>query len=70
MPGSETDAMCEYVDVTPTLLDIAGASVPKGLDGKSFLPVIKEKRQIRNMYLAYKQRGALRMGQIITVFAV
>ena len=44
MPGSETDAMCEYVDVTPTLLDIAGASVPKGLDGKSFLPVIKGKK--------------------------
>ena len=43
MPGSETDAMCEYVDVTPTLLDIAGASVPKGLDGKSFLPVKKDK---------------------------
>lgn len=40
-PGTETDAMCEYVDVTPTLLDIAGAAVPEGLDGRSFQPVIR-----------------------------
>ena len=39
-PGSQTAALCEYVDVTPTILDIAGAK-PRQLDGKSFLPVIK-----------------------------
>ena len=43
-PGSQTDAMCEYVDVTPTLIDIAGGRVPKDVDGKSFLPVIKGKK--------------------------
>ena len=40
-PGRVTDAMCEYVDVTPTLVDIAGGKIPEGLDGRSFLPVIK-----------------------------
>lgn len=38
--GSETDAMVEYVDVVPTLLDAAGIDIPDGLDGKSFLPVL------------------------------
>ncbi|MDR2146526.1 MAG: sulfatase [Tannerella sp.] len=42
-PGTTTDALCEYVDVTPTLLDIAGAKIPKNLDGKSFLKVIQGK---------------------------
>ena len=41
-PGRVTDAMCEYVDVTPTLVDIAGGKIPEGLDGRSFLPVIKD----------------------------
>ena len=40
-PRRVTDAMCEYVDVTPTLVDIAGGKIPEGLDGRSFLPVIK-----------------------------
>ena len=40
-PGTTTDALCEYVDVTPTLVDIAGGKIPEGLDGRSFLPVIK-----------------------------
>lgn len=40
-PGTEVDAMCEYVDVVPTLIDIAGGKVPKDIDGKSFAHVIK-----------------------------
>ncbi|NNM30611.1 MAG: sulfatase [Akkermansiaceae bacterium] len=39
-PGTTTDALVEYVDVTPTFLDAAGAPVPANLDGKSFLPVL------------------------------
>jgi len=38
--NSKTDALVEYVDVTPTFLDAAGLSIPNGLDGKSFLPVL------------------------------
>lgn len=39
-PGTQAGAMCEYVDVTPTFIEIAGGQVPDGLDGRSFLPVI------------------------------
>lgn len=39
-PGTYTDAMVSLVDIVPTLLEGAGAAVPSGLDGKSFLGVI------------------------------
>ena len=40
-PGSVTDAMVEYVDVTPTFIDAAGGSPVPDLDGLSFMPVLK-----------------------------
>lgn len=42
-PGTHTDAMVSLVDVVPTLLEAAGAAVPAGLDGRSFLPVLDGK---------------------------
>ncbi len=43
-PKSETKAMIQYVDVVPTLLEIAGGDPGKhDLDGRSFLDVLKGK---------------------------
>ena len=39
-PGSVTDAMVEYVDVTPTFVDAAGGQPVAPMDGRSFLPVL------------------------------
>ena len=39
-PGSETDAMIEYVDMLPTFLEAAEIDRPDVLDGKSFVPVL------------------------------
>ncbi|HCN77620.1 MAG TPA: sulfatase atsG [Verrucomicrobiales bacterium] len=39
--GTVSDALVEYVDVTPTFLDAAGVAQPDILDGRSFLPVLK-----------------------------
>lgn len=39
--GSTTGAIVDYVDVVPTLLDIAGVEPVGPLDGKSFLPVLR-----------------------------
>ncbi len=39
--GSVANAMVEYVDVTPTFIEAAGGEAVAGLDGKSFVPVLK-----------------------------
>lgn len=36
-----TPAMIQYVDVLPTLIEAAGGSLPKDLDGRSFLAVLR-----------------------------
>ena len=40
-PGSVADAMVHYVDVTPTCIEAAGGELASGLDGRSFLPVLR-----------------------------
>ena len=40
-PGSESDAMVEYVDVVPTFIELAGGTPPEVLDGRSFVPVLR-----------------------------
>jgi N-sulfoglucosamine sulfohydrolase len=39
-PSSKTDAIVEYCDVVPTLVEAAGANLISEVDGKSFLPVL------------------------------
>ncbi|HUV12873.1 MAG TPA: sulfatase-like hydrolase/transferase [Acidobacteriota bacterium] len=41
-PGSSTDAMVNWVDLIPTLIELAGGNVPRNLDGWSFQPVLKD----------------------------
>jgi N-sulfoglucosamine sulfohydrolase len=38
--GTRSEAMIEYVDVVPTIIDAAGLERPEVLDGRSFLPVL------------------------------
>lgn len=44
-PASKTNAMVEYTDITPTLVEIAGGKVAAAIDGRSFLPVLLGERQ-------------------------
>ncbi len=46
-PGRTTDHPSAFWDVLPTFCEIAGASIPKGLDGISFLPELKGEKQTR-----------------------
>ncbi|GAA5507101.1 sulfatase [Novipirellula caenicola] len=39
--GSRTDAMVSWVDLLPTLIDIAGGTIPESLDGRSFAKVLR-----------------------------
>ena len=38
--GAKSNALVEYVDVTPTFLAAAGLETPDTMDGRSFLPVL------------------------------
>jgi len=40
-PGSRADAMVSWVDLLPTLIAAAGGSPPAGVDGRSFLNVLR-----------------------------
>lgn len=59
-PGTTTDALCEYADVTPTLVDIAGGPMPD-LDGESFLKLIegKKSKHKQAVYGIQTSRGIL-----------
>jgi len=41
--GTRTKAMVSWIDLLPTLIDAAGAVVPKGLDGRPFTDVLRGK---------------------------
>ncbi|MBT1688509.1 sulfatase family protein [Dawidia soli] len=46
----ETDAIVQYEDITPTLVDFAGGKPIEGLDGTSFLAVIEGKTEKHRQY--------------------
>ena len=60
-PGRRSDAWVHHIDLRPTLVDIAGGVNRVGLDGKSFLPVLKgETDKHRTVtYGVHTQMGAI-----------
>jgi arylsulfatase A-like enzyme len=42
-PGTQSDQLISGEDITPTLLAVAGAEIPKSMTGVSFLPLLKDK---------------------------
>lgn len=49
--GTEIDALVEYVDIVPTMLDLAQTSPVAELDGKSFKEVLLRKKQEHKEYV-------------------
>ena len=43
-PGKRRHHMVMNIDLAPTLLQIAGASIPNGLDGQSLVPILRDDR--------------------------
>ncbi len=43
-PNTRTEAMVSWVDILPTLIDLTGGDVPRGIDGQSFAAVVKGDR--------------------------
>ncbi|MFV3078011.1 sulfatase-like hydrolase/transferase [Niveispirillum fermenti] len=40
-PGTRTDAMVSWVDILPTLVDVAGGPAPADIDGRSFAAALR-----------------------------
>jgi len=49
-PGSTTDALVEYSDITPTMIDIAGGDPVDGLDGSSLVPLLRGEKTSHKKY--------------------
>jgi len=43
-PGSRSDAMVQWIDLLPTLIEFAGGKSPEGIDGRSFADVLRGQR--------------------------
>jgi N-acetylglucosamine-6-sulfatase len=51
-PGTVRDEMVLNIDLAPTLLSLPGVSVPKDIQGRSLVPLLKSERsQWRNSFL-------------------
>ena len=49
--GTRYDGLLSFVDIMPTILDIAGAEIPKDIDGKSFADVFINNNTKINKYV-------------------
>lgn len=44
-PGTRTDAMVSWLDILPTLIEVAGGTPPTDIDGRSFVGVLRGEKQ-------------------------
>jgi N-sulfoglucosamine sulfohydrolase len=52
-PGTRCAAMIQWIDLLPTLIEAAGGKAPEGIDGRSFLPVLRgEQSEHRDIIFA------------------
>jgi uncharacterized sulfatase len=70
--GSVTDAMVQYVDITPTLIEAAAGQPIPGLDGLSFLPVLLGRKNIHRdvTYGVHTTRGIIAGSQCYPIRSI
>ena len=59
-PGTETDFMCSFWDLMPTLRELTGTGVAEGLDGVSLLPLLegrKGQKEHEYLYFEFQELG-------------
>lgn len=61
--GKQSSALVEFVDVYPTLCDLAGLPAPTGLDGVSLKPLlVNPKSQVKTVAMSQYPRGGAQTG--------
>lgn len=60
--GTKTDAIIEYIDIYPTLCDLAGVDKPTHLEGESFVSIITTGKREKN-YAVSKYNDAVTLIQ-------
>ena len=58
---TRTDAMVSWIDILPTLIDIAGGAVPDHLDGRSFASVLRGKGDVHRNRIFTTHSGDRKM---------
>ncbi|MFI3248586.1 MAG: sulfatase [Rikenellaceae bacterium] len=60
-PGVRTDAMVSWIDIMPTLIDIAGGDAPRDIDGYSFADILSnpKKRHRKEIYTTHTSDGKM-----------
>jgi arylsulfatase A-like enzyme len=58
-PGTKSEHFVMNLDIAPTMLDAAGVSIPKDMQGESFLPLLTNKKAKGRdaMYYHYYENG-------------
>lgn len=71
-PNTVSEAMVEYVDIAPTLIDIAGGEIPGTMEGESFLKVLTEDKKEHKEYAYALQttRGILKGSDLYGIRSV
>ena len=61
--GLKNASPVEFLDIYPTLCDLADLPIPEGLDGKSLVPIMAGKKQkVKDFAISQYHRGDQRMG--------
>lgn len=71
-PGSQTSALVQFVDVLPTLLEVAGVEPVQGLDGQSFREVLRGKTKTHHevVFGIQTTRGIIRGSEAYPVRSI
>lgn len=58
-PGTVIDSPIDFADVLPTIADVTGSQLPDGIDGTSFLPLLKgDNSKARGwIFMSYSKNG-------------
>jgi len=59
-PRQTSDALVDFTDVLPTLLDAAGAEIPPGIDGVSLAPLFRGAPRVKDLIYCWYSRDGIR----------